>query len=135
MLVLVLVLLLPFNAGKLNTRLRPTLPAVRGTDRDFAVDTVPSSLHHKTPTHGCTFQPTTSVTFPRSAMRPEISVMGYFGFWLRRRSLADTSFPVFTFLLREDRLVLVVSGRNRSLSFAKEYGDSGAGMMVSQITA
>lgn len=60
--------------------------------------------------------------------------MGYFGFWLRSRSLADTSFPVFPFLLREDRFVFV-SGKNRSLSFGNEYGDSGAGMIVSQITA
>lgn len=36
-------------------------------------------FHNNNPTHGCTFQPNSNVTFPRSASWPVISVIWYFG--------------------------------------------------------
>lgn len=116
-------LLLPFTAGKSNGLLRPACPAVRGTAP------VPG-LHHKAPTQGCTFQPTMRVTFSRSAILPEMSVIWYFDFWLRRCKMPgvsacflDDGFCCFSslllFFLDVPQLVLLL-GKKRSFRAGKE---------------
>lgn len=62
---------LPFNAGNPKALLVPTSP--------FVLIAPPvCGAHHSAPTHGCTFHPTESVTFSRSAIFPETSPMEYF---------------------------------------------------------
>lgn len=61
---------LPFNAGNPKALLVPTSP--------FVLIAPPvCGAHHNAPTHGCTFHPTESVTFSRSAIFPETSPMEY----------------------------------------------------------
>lgn len=130
----------PFNGGKSNAALRITVPSVLGTPPD-------AGLHHKAPTHGCTFHPTDSVTFRRSANRPVISLIWYFAFWplsLKTPGAASTfSFlPEAGFALRFFGASLpadvMETGKRDvafSFMFSHEYGDGVAGMTVSQITA
>lgn len=117
--------------------LLPAFPAVRGTAP------VPG-LHQSAPTHGWTFQPTTSVALPRSAIFPVMSVIWYLAFWFRRRRTPGRLFLLFLLFLADDEadclrfLLLLLTddlddGKKRSRRDAREYGDSGAGTMVSQM--
>lgn len=131
--------LLPFKAGKSNAWLICTCPPVCGTAP------VPGA-HHNAPTHGWTFHPTDNVTFCRSAILPVISLIWYFCLWFRRRRTpglaASEPAPFFEslfwllffcFCVCFDERFFVAEEKKRSRSASNEYGDSGAGMIVSQI--
>ena len=68
------VALFPFSAGKSKASLWPPF-------RPFHLpNPFPSSLVHvSAPTQGCTFHPSSNVTFPCEANRPVISVIWYLG--------------------------------------------------------
>lgn len=133
--------MLSFSAGKANASLRTTDPAVCGT--------VPvSGLHHKAPTHGCTFHPTDKVTFCRSASRPVMSLTWYLAFWPRSRSTpgvdasgfwADLDLGRFAarFAAVDDEADAAEERRAVAFSFSAShaYGDGVAGMIVSQTMA
>jgi hypothetical protein len=91
--------LLLFKAGKLKASLLTTVPAVRGTAPE-------PGLHHNAPTQGCTFQPTESVTFLRSASFPVISLIWYLARWLLRRSTPGASVSFFEAEVFFEALVL-----------------------------
>lgn len=80
--------MLPFTGGKSNASLLTTVPAVRGTAPELG-------LHHNAPTQGCTFQPTESVTFLRSASFPVMSLIWYLARWLLKRSTPGAGVSFF----------------------------------------
>lgn len=71
----------PFTGGNSNPRL---LPPVKAFHLHLPSPGFANCVHVKAPTHGCTFHPTSNVTFPRSARRPDGSEIWYFGFWFLR---------------------------------------------------
>ena len=76
----------PFKGGMLKTLLFPPLIPL---NRPISV---PSGIVQvKAPTHGCTFQPTSNVTFVRSDRTPLISVIWYFGLLFLRRIIPGSS--------------------------------------------
>ena len=76
----------PFKGGMLKALLfPPSIPFHRPIS-------VPSGIVQvKAPTHGCTFHPTSNVTFDRSDKIPLISVIWYFGLLFLRRMIPGST--------------------------------------------
>ena len=85
---------LPFKSGMSNVLLLPPLSGCHlqnpPSDAPLSVPIgplLPLNGHPSAPTHGCTFQPNSRVTFPLPANLPEISVIWYFDFAFRKLNM------------------------------------------------
>ena len=83
----------PFKGGMSKTLLFPPLTPFH---RPISIPS--GSVQVKAPTHGCTFHPTSNVTFVRSDKIPLISVIWYFGLLFLRRMIPGSSSGSFFFV-------------------------------------